>query len=178
MDNITNKKKIKLEELKAKALNEDIKEINEIFNRILEGNYTKNDIDKISKKILTINISGNNNLLKIGNTNISINEGRDIHIGDCIYQGESANNIRNIVEQVVKENNKKNYEKIDERIRQLLKQQEKERLLRKQQEQEYLRQQQHYPETVRNKDYERISVLSGSYSQNNSNTVGVRVRGF
>ncbi|WP_088243832.1 hypothetical protein [Calothrix rhizosoleniae] len=200
---VADQKKAKIEELKAKALNKEIEEISEIFNHILEGNYTENDVQTVTSKILRITVNGDSNYLKIGNNYINIGEGRDIHIGDRIYKGESADTIREIIREVVNDQNKEiteskkeiteRIEKLEkiiqeyqrqqeekERLRQEQEQQEKERLRQKQeqQEKESLRQEQEHQRIFgKNTGSQRFAVHSQPNSQNNSNTQGVGVKG-
>lgn len=81
--------------------NEEILEkILAIIDRIAKGSHTENDIITLRESVI---ISGDGNTVQVGNGNISIAQGRDIHIGDRVYQGASAEEIKKVLREIVNE---------------------------------------------------------------------------
>jgi hypothetical protein len=92
----------------------DRPDINAIFDRIAKRDFTDEDIQTLRQSVAiagnaqgsTIvtgddNILGDNNTVQIGKYNINIAEGRNIEIGDTIYQGTDAETIRSILLEVL-----------------------------------------------------------------------------
>ena len=76
--------------------------LQEILERIAKGTYTEADLTTLSKEIV---FRGDSNVMQLGNYNVNISQGRDIQIGDRIYQGPSAEAIKTIFLQVLDEYN-------------------------------------------------------------------------
>ena len=89
----------------------DCQDITAIFDRIANHNATDGDIQTLRQLVAiggnaqgaTIvtgndNILGENNTVQIGKYNINIAEGINIKVGDTIYQGASAEVIRDIIQ--------------------------------------------------------------------------------
>ncbi len=74
-------------------------EVKAIFDRIAEDKQTPHDILDLRSLI----ISGDNNVVQIGGQNIHIDEGKDIHVGERIYQGQSAEAIKAVMHQALSE---------------------------------------------------------------------------
>ncbi|MEH1780340.1 MAG: metallophosphoesterase [Nostoc sp.] len=75
-------------------------DLNEIINRITAGRHTEADIEILRKLLIT---NESQNLVKLGKYNVNIGEGKDIAIGDRIYQGSDAETIKKILEILVRE---------------------------------------------------------------------------
>ncbi|WP_336622303.1 CHAT domain-containing protein [Chlorogloeopsis sp. ULAP01] len=71
--------------------------LNDIIQRILNGNQTDADIEALRQ---WLNSGGSQNL-QAGKYNINIRQGQDIHIGDCTYQGLDAQAIREVARAVI-----------------------------------------------------------------------------
>lgn len=79
--------------------------LNVILDRIATGNYTPEDIQLLRHNLI---IGGKSSIVQMGNYNIAvgdINQARDIHIGNRIYQGSEAETIRQVLQQVIAEYN-------------------------------------------------------------------------
>lgn len=76
------------------------RDLDAIFDRLANQNTTDEDI-QILRQLLRV--PEGQNVIKIGKYSVSIAEGRDIHIGDKIYQSTDAETIRVIVQQVLAE---------------------------------------------------------------------------
>ena len=74
--------------------------INNILQKIYDGNYSQIDLDILKENI---DLSGNGNVVKIGNENINISTNKYIVIGHVTYHGNSAEVIRRMVEKVIDE---------------------------------------------------------------------------
>ena len=74
--------------------------IDVILEKIYNGNYSQRDLDIFKENI---DISGDGNVVQIGNDNININTNKSIVIGHVTYRGESAKLIKRIVEEVINE---------------------------------------------------------------------------
>ena len=72
-----------------------------IIGRISSHNHSDDDLAVLRQVINTGSSQGN---IQIGKHIVNIAEGRDIHIGDKIYQGADAETIRQVLQQVVAEN--------------------------------------------------------------------------
>ena len=69
-----------------------------IINRITSGEYTDEDIAILREVLFSDNRQGNSqSFIQLGKYNINISEGKEIHIGERIYQGVDAEAIREIV---------------------------------------------------------------------------------
>ncbi len=168
-------KKAKLEELKAKALNKELKEINDVLDRIVKGEHTPQDISTLRQKILSMRVNGDNNIIKIGDVCINIGQGRDIHIGDRIYQGISADAIRDVIYPQLQKHESAIKEQIKEIKVELKLQKEKE--LDRQQELERQKELVSQEKRERQKDFQRISVVQpNTQGVSNSQTVRVNSR--
>lgn len=71
--------------------------LNDIIQRILNGNQTDADIEALRQ---WLNSGGSQNL-QVGKYNVNIGQGQDIHIGDRTYQGLDAQAIREVARAVI-----------------------------------------------------------------------------
>lgn len=74
-----------------------------IFDRITSHTHTEGDITTLK----TLIVSGDGNTVQLGKYNVNINQGRDVQVGDRIYQGPDAEAIKAIILQVIEEYNSK-----------------------------------------------------------------------
>jgi len=72
-----------------------------IIERIVAGNPTNADIDVIRQLLIP---GSSKNVVQLGKYNVNIGNGKDIHIGDRIYQGADAEAIREILSNIIQEN--------------------------------------------------------------------------
>ncbi len=72
-------------------------DLNNIIQRILNGNQTDADIEALRQ---WLNTGGSQNL-QVGKYNVNIGQGQDIHIGDRTYQGLDAQAIREVARAVI-----------------------------------------------------------------------------
>ncbi|MBC1237530.1 hypothetical protein GNE10_10415, partial [Nostoc sp. 2RC] len=71
--------------------------LQEIFNRIEKGNESDEDIRVLHQKLL----AGDRQIvLQLGKYNVNIGEGRDIHIGERIYQTWDEQAIQALVQAI------------------------------------------------------------------------------
>ncbi|MBD2772500.1 hypothetical protein [Iningainema tapete] len=83
-----------------------------ILDRIAIGIHTETDLATLR----TLIVSGDRNVVQLGKYNLNITEGRDIQVGDRIYQGPDAEAIKAIFCQVLDEyNSRKNIEVEDKK---------------------------------------------------------------
>jgi energy-coupling factor transporter ATP-binding protein EcfA2 len=75
--------------------------LNDILQRILDGTQTDTDVEDLRQ---WLNSGGVQNL-QVGKYNVNIGRGKDIHIGDRIYQGIDAEAIREVVRAVIQGSN-------------------------------------------------------------------------
>lgn len=75
--------------------------LNDILQRILDGTQTDTDVEDLRQ---WLNSGGVQNL-QVGKYNVNIGRGKDIHIGDRIYQGIDAEAIREVVRAVMQGSN-------------------------------------------------------------------------
>ncbi|MHC5779829.1 CHAT domain-containing protein [Nostoc sp.] len=75
--------------------------LNDIIQRILNGNQTDADIEALRQ---WLNTGGSQNL-QVGKYNVNIGQGQDIHIGDRTYQGLDAQAIREVAHAVIQGSN-------------------------------------------------------------------------
>lgn len=75
------------------------KEIPAIIDRIVAGTHTEDDIIALRT---AVSISGDGNTVQLGDRNIIIKKGRDIHIGDRIYKGADAEKINTVLFEIEK----------------------------------------------------------------------------
>jgi predicted NACHT family NTPase len=78
----------------------DLDTIFAIFDRIAQRTYTEEDLQALRQSFRVLE---GQNTVQIGKYIVNITEGRDIHIGDLIYQSTDAETIRAIVLQVLDE---------------------------------------------------------------------------
>ena len=71
-----------------------------IIERILSHQHTEADLALLRQ---AISASSNQGTLQIGKYNVNIGEGKDVHIGDKIYQGADAEAIREIIASLLRE---------------------------------------------------------------------------
>lgn len=77
----------------------DINDVDSLIKQLIAGTLKTADIEA-----LQVALSQNRQItLQIGKYNITIGEGQDIHIGDRIYQGASAEAIRDIIRSTLQE---------------------------------------------------------------------------
>jgi hypothetical protein len=74
-----------------------------ICDRILNHTANEDDISQLRKFITT----SDRNTVQIGKYNVSIAEGKDIHIGDRIYQGADEETIRSIFLEMLSQNSQR-----------------------------------------------------------------------
>ncbi|RCJ28377.1 hypothetical protein A6770_23905 [Nostoc minutum NIES-26] len=75
--------------------------LNDIIERILQGNQSEDDIEKIRRSLA---VSDNQVVLQLGKYNVNIGQGKEIQIGDRIYQGADAETIRQIFQKLLELN--------------------------------------------------------------------------
>jgi len=92
----------------------DPSNLNEIIQRILNGNQTDADVEALRQ---WLNKSGIQNL-QVGKYNVNIEQGQDIHFGDRTYQGLDAQAIREVASAVIQGSNTA---EIQEIVRSILK---------------------------------------------------------
>ena len=71
-----------------------------ILDRLKTGNPTAADVELV-RQLLTP--SAAKDVVQLGKYNVNIGEGKDIHVGDRIYQGANAEAIRDIIQSVLQE---------------------------------------------------------------------------
>ena len=71
-----------------------------ILEHIAAGTHTAADL-ALLRQVLTL--SGDRNVVQVGKYNVHIEQGRDIHIGDRAYYGPDAEEIRQVIHQVLEE---------------------------------------------------------------------------
>jgi HEAT repeat protein/energy-coupling factor transporter ATP-binding protein EcfA2 len=76
-------------------------ELVSILDHILNGSADEGDI-AILRQSLTA--SAGKNVVQLGKYNVNIGEGKDIHIGDKVYQGADADTIRTILVELLSQN--------------------------------------------------------------------------
>ena len=69
-----------------------------IIERILSHQHTEADLALLRQ---AISASSSQGTLQIGKYNVNIGQGKDIHIGDKIYQGADAEAIREIIKELL-----------------------------------------------------------------------------
>lgn len=77
-----------------------VDDIEAIFKRIATGTHTESDLAVLRRALL---VNKEQNLFQIGKYNVRIDHGEDVHIGDHIYQGPSAQFIQDALRQVLQE---------------------------------------------------------------------------
>ncbi len=75
-------------------------DFNAIFDRIVNHQQTKSDIQFLQQ---SISAGDDQSEIQIGNYIVNIAEGRNIHIGDVIYEGISAEAIRDLLRLILQE---------------------------------------------------------------------------
>lgn len=153
--------------LKAEALNEELKEINDILDRIVKKKQTPQDILTLRQKILSMRVNGDNNIIKTGDVCINIGQGRDIHIGDKVYKGISADTIRDMIDPILQEHKTA----IKEEIKKEIKVEEIQLQKEKEQERQQALDRQRNPE--QQKTFQRIAVVQ-EHTRPVNNTQSVR----
>jgi predicted NACHT family NTPase len=81
-------------------------ELQTICDRILNGTTNENDIAQL-RQFITANSDKNKNVVQLGKYNVNIADGKDIHIGDRIYQGADAQTIRAIFLEILSPNSQR-----------------------------------------------------------------------
>lgn len=76
----------------------DSEDLLAIIDRILRQHHSDGDLDVLHQAISASSSPGS---LQIGKYNVNIGEGKDIHIGDQIYQGADAEVIREIIKEIL-----------------------------------------------------------------------------
>ncbi|MDZ8264450.1 hypothetical protein [Nostoc sp. ChiQUE01b] len=76
-------------------------ELVSILDRILDGCGDEGDVAILRQ---SLKASSGQNVVQLGKYNVSIGEGKDIHIGDKVYQGADAQTIRSIFQEVLSQN--------------------------------------------------------------------------
>ncbi|WDD36286.1 hypothetical protein PQG02_33245 (plasmid) [Nostoc sp. UHCC 0926] len=74
--------------------------LNNILERLLNGNETENDIEKLKRSLLADNLQIASQL---GKYNVNIGEGKEIHIGDRYYHGTDAETIKETLRAILQE---------------------------------------------------------------------------
>ncbi|MHC5779827.1 hypothetical protein [Nostoc sp.] len=78
-------------------------DLSAIFNRIANGEETERDMQTLRQ---LLRAREGQNSIQIGKYNVNISEGRDIQIGDRIYQGSDAEAIKEALRLVLQEKRK------------------------------------------------------------------------
>lgn len=81
----------------------DPENLEAIFDRITSNIHTETDIAALK----TLIVGGDRNVVQLGKYNVNINQGRDVQVGDRIYQGPDAEAIKGIIFKVIEEYNSK-----------------------------------------------------------------------
>jgi len=76
-------------------------ELVSILDRILNGCQDEGDVAILCQ---SLKASGGQNVVQLGKYNVNIGEGKDIHVGDKVYQGADAETIRSIILEVLSQN--------------------------------------------------------------------------
>lgn len=76
-------------------------ELVSILDRILDGCGDERDVAILRQ---SLKASSGQNVVQLGKYNVNIGEGKDIHIGDKVYQGADAQTIRSILLEVLSQN--------------------------------------------------------------------------
>ena len=71
-----------------------------IFDRIINGSWDEKDISILRQCLSSDNTQ---NLVQLGKYNVNIGEGKEIHIGDRIYQDIAAETIKTAIREVLQE---------------------------------------------------------------------------
>lgn len=79
----------------------DSSELLIIFERILNGSADEDDINLLRQSLTA---SNGTNVVQLGKYNVNIGDGKNIHIGDKVYQGADAEKIRAIFLEVLSQN--------------------------------------------------------------------------
>ncbi|MBD2343633.1 WD40 repeat domain-containing protein [Anabaena subtropica] len=74
--------------------------LSEILDRILSGSQTEEDIAQLRRSLSADNLQIASQL---GRYNVNIGEGKEIHIGDRIYQGADAETIKEALQAILQE---------------------------------------------------------------------------
>ncbi|MEB3220258.1 MAG: NB-ARC domain-containing protein [Nostocales cyanobacterium 94392] len=77
-------------------------DINSVINRIVTGEYTDVDIAALRGMLSS---GDNQTKLQLGKYNVNIPEGKEVHIGDRIYQGADAETLRKFLQEVLQQQN-------------------------------------------------------------------------
>jgi hypothetical protein len=73
-------------------------ELQDILDRVATDSYTEADIRRLAG---AVRVRGDRNTVQVGGYIVRLREGRDIHIGDRIYQDVEAEMIRDVLADVV-----------------------------------------------------------------------------
>lgn len=79
---------------------DDLEKIKAILDRIAKGKYTSTDLESLRQFLITRN---SESFIQLGKNIVGKIDGREIQIGDRIYQGASAETIRNVLKQILDE---------------------------------------------------------------------------
>jgi len=90
----------------------DPENLEAIFDRITSNIHTETDIAALK----TLIFGGDSNVVQLGKYNVNINQGRDVQVGDRIYQGPDAEAIKGIIFQVIEEYNSKKDATVEDKI--------------------------------------------------------------
>lgn len=83
-----------------------------IFDRITVGTHTESDLAELRQALI---VRGEQNVVQVGRYNLNITQGRDIQVGDLIYQGPDAEAIQSIIRQVLDEYGSRKHTGVEER---------------------------------------------------------------
>ena len=72
----------------------DSAELTDLLDRIAEGAHSPADVKRLRR---AVNVKGDRRVVQVGKYNVPIQQGRDIHIGDRVYQGADAEAIREVL---------------------------------------------------------------------------------
>lgn len=75
-------------------------ELSAILDRIANGEEAEGDMQALRQ---LLRAGDRQNIVQLGKYNVNIGEGKDIQIGDRIYQGASAEAIREVISLVLAE---------------------------------------------------------------------------
>lgn len=66
----------------------------QILDRITRDTYTERDVARLRH---LISVRGDHNVVQVGRTNVRLDQASNIHIGDRIYRGADADQIRSVL---------------------------------------------------------------------------------
>jgi hypothetical protein len=74
------------------------RELNGILDRVVAGTHTGADIESLSEGLI---VGEEQNVERLGQWNVHIDEARDVHIGDRVFQGPDAESMRQVFQQAL-----------------------------------------------------------------------------